>query len=85
VDWLDLASVGINNKKFTWTTVGDVRLAGGDVIPDPIFEANEFNPFHALMWGLTPLAAARLFQKGGLYKTPPQTTPHPPPWPDLIP
>jgi hypothetical protein len=49
--------------------VGDVRAAGGDVFPDPIVQPI-FNPYHALMFGLTPVGAAEVFLKNGRFIRP---------------
>lgn len=49
-------SEGIPNKQVGVTTVGDVRRAGGDVIPSPT--AN--NPNHCTLCGITPQQAKQL-------------------------
>ena len=49
-------SVGIPNKQIGVTTVGDVRQAGGDVIPSPTVE----NPYHCTLCGVTPQQAEQL-------------------------
>jgi hypothetical protein len=64
--WQVLASVGIKNNYVSFTTVGDVRAAGGDVIPDPLPD----NPYHALLFGLSPSVASEVFLKNGLQKRP---------------
>jgi len=51
-------SQGILNGQVGVSTVGDVRNAGGDVIPSPT--AN--NPNHCTMCGVTPQQAEELFQ-----------------------
>ena len=53
---LDELTVGIPHKKVGVTTVGDVRKAGGDVIPSP----NRNNPNHATLQGITPRQAQDL-------------------------
>ncbi len=50
-------SATIPNPKLGVTSVGDVRGAGGDVVPSPT--AN--NPYHCEMCGITPHQAERLF------------------------
>lgn len=47
---LEELTVGIPHNKVGVTTVGEVRKAGGNVIPDP----NKNNPFHAILEGITP-------------------------------
>ena len=49
-------TVGIPNKQVGVTTVGDVRAAGGNVVPSPT--AN--NPNHCTMCGITPQKAESL-------------------------
>lgn len=51
-------SQGIRNNQVGVTTVGDVRQAGGDVVPSP--SAN--NPNHCTMCGITPEKAEELFR-----------------------
>lgn len=50
-------SAGIPNNQIGVSTVGDVRAAGGDVIPSPT--AN--NPNHCTMCGVTAEQAEELF------------------------
>jgi hypothetical protein len=50
-------SATIPNPKLGVTTVGDVRRAGGDVVPNP----TPNNPYHCVMCGITPQQAERLF------------------------
>jgi hypothetical protein len=50
-------SATIPNPKLGVTTVGDVRRAGGDVIP----KRTPDNPYHCEMCGITPQQAERLF------------------------
>ena len=50
-------SQGIPNKQVGVTTVGDVRKAGGDVIPSP----NDNNLNHCTLCGITPQKAEKLF------------------------
>jgi hypothetical protein len=47
----------IKNGQVGVTTVGDIRAAGGDVIPDP----TPNNPYHCIMCGISPAQAERLF------------------------
>jgi RHS repeat-associated protein len=47
----------IPNGKIGVTTVGQVRAAGGNVVPAP----NLNNPFHSLLKGITPKQAEQLF------------------------
>jgi RHS repeat-associated protein len=47
----------IPNKQVGVTTVGNIRAAGGNVIPFPL----DNNPYHAIMNGLTPSIAEFLF------------------------
>jgi RHS repeat-associated protein len=47
----------IPNNQVGVTTVGDVRAAGGNVIPQPLFD----NPYHAYLSGITPSQAENLF------------------------
>jgi hypothetical protein len=49
-------TVGIPNKQVGVTTVGDVRRAGGDVLPSP----TAGNPNHCTLCGITPQQAERL-------------------------
>ena len=49
-------TVGIPNKQVGVTTVGDVRRAGGDVIPS----GTTGNPNHCTLCGITPQQAERL-------------------------
>ena len=58
-------TASIPNKQVGVTTVGAVRAAGGDVIPDP----RPNSPFHCQLYGITPVQAARLF-------TPTRQNPH---------
>lgn len=53
---LDELTVGIPHNKVGVTTVGDVRKAGGDVIPSP----TKNNPNHATLQGITPQQAQDL-------------------------
>jgi RHS repeat-associated protein len=46
-------STGIPHNQVSVTTVGDVRAAGGDVVPSP----NAGNPNHCTMCGVTPQQA----------------------------
>lgn len=46
----------IPNNQVGVTTVGDVRKAGGDVIPSP----TKNNPYHATLEGITPQQAENL-------------------------
>ncbi len=68
VPWQVLATskYKIKNNQITYTTVGDVRAAGGDVFPD----REPDNPYHALMFGLTPFEAERVFLENGLHPRP---------------
>ena len=50
-------SQGIPNGQVGVTTVGDVRKAGGDVVPSPTGN----NPNHCTMCGITPEQAEQLF------------------------
>jgi RHS repeat-associated protein len=45
------------NPQVGVTTVGQVRAAGGNVVPSP----TSHNPYHATMYGITPQQAERLF------------------------
>jgi hypothetical protein len=47
----------IPNKKVGVSTVGNVRSAGGDVVPRPTSD----NPFHCELYGITPEKAEQLF------------------------
>jgi hypothetical protein len=49
---------GVPHRQVGVTTVGRIRAAGGEVIPKP----TRRNPHHAVLKGLTPDQAARLFQ-----------------------
>lgn len=60
-------TASIPNKQVGVTTVGAIRAAGGDVIPDP----RPNSPFHCQLYGITPVQAARLF-------TPTRQNPHVP-------
>jgi hypothetical protein len=51
----------IPNKKVGVSTVGDVRAAGGDVVPRPTSD----NPFHCELHGITPEKAEQLFTPTG--------------------
>jgi len=55
---LQQLSTTIPNGQVGVTTYGQIRAAGGDVIPSPT--AN--NPYHCTMCGLTPQKAEELFQ-----------------------
>jgi hypothetical protein len=48
---------GILNSRVGATTLGAVRMLGGDVVPSP----TRTNPHHATLSGLTPEAASQLF------------------------
>jgi hypothetical protein len=50
-------SATIPNPKLGVTTVGDVRGAGGDVVPNPTIN----NPYHCEMCRITPQQAEKLF------------------------
>lgn len=50
-------TVTIPNQQVGVTTIGTVRAAGGQVLPQPTAR----NPDHCVMAGLTPDEAARLF------------------------
>lgn len=50
-------TIGVRNPKVGVTTVGDVRRAGGDVIPSP----NPGNADHCTLCGITPRQAEQLF------------------------
>lgn len=52
-------SKGIKNGQIGVTTVGNVRKAGGDVIPSPHIPQS---PNHATLNGVTPQQAQNLFQ-----------------------
>ena len=49
---------GIPHNQVGVTTVGAVRAAGGEVVPAP----TRANPYHAILSGLTPEQASKLFQ-----------------------
>jgi hypothetical protein len=49
---------GIPHNQVGVTTVGQVRAAGGDVVPTP----TRANPYHAVLSGLTPDQASKLFR-----------------------
>ena len=49
---------GVPHRHVGVTTAGAIRAAGGDVVPKP----TRRNPHHAVLKGLTPDQAARLFQ-----------------------
>jgi len=53
-----LKYLGIPHRKVGVTTVGAIRAAGGDVVPAP----TRTNPNHAILKGLTPDEASRLFR-----------------------
>ena len=55
----DLSGAGrvANYGQVGVSTVGDVRAAGGEVVPSPSLD----NPYHATLSGLTPEAASDLF------------------------
>jgi hypothetical protein len=53
----ELTSVKIPHPKVGITTVGAVRAAGGNVVPNPLPD----NPYHALMSGITATTAEDLF------------------------
>jgi len=50
-------TVGIPNGQVGVTTVGEIRAAGGDVIPS----ATAGNPFHCTLCGISPAEAEDLF------------------------
>ena len=50
-------TVGVKNPKVGVTTVGDIRRAGGDVVPS----GTPGNPDHCTMCGITPEKAEELF------------------------
>ena len=54
---VDELAANIPNNQIGVSTVGDVRAAGGDVIPSP----NANSPSHCEMCGLTPEQASELF------------------------
>ncbi|MBN1207446.1 MAG: RHS repeat-associated core domain-containing protein, partial [Myxococcaceae bacterium] len=54
---LEQVTVGIPNKQVGVTTVGEVRAAGGDVLPSP----TRNNPAHCTLCGITPQKAEELF------------------------
>ena len=54
-------TITIPNKQVGVTTVGEVRAAGGQVLPKPTVR----NPDHCVMEGLTPEEAYRLFTPTG--------------------
>lgn len=47
----------IPNKKVGVSTVGAVRIAGGDIMPRPTLD----NPFHCELHGVSPEKAEELF------------------------
>ena len=49
---------GILNRQVGVTTAGEVRAAGGDIVPSP----TRANPHHATLSGLTPEQASTLFR-----------------------
>jgi hypothetical protein len=49
---------GIPHNQVGTTTVGAIRVAGGDVLPSP----TRTNPYHATLSGLTPEQASQLFR-----------------------
>jgi hypothetical protein len=51
-------SQGIPNGKVSTTTVGDVRGAGGNVVPAP----TPGNPSHCIMCGITPQQANQIMK-----------------------
>lgn len=53
-------SGGIKNGQVGVTTVGNIRAAGGDVVPDLITNPN--NPFHCTMCGITAGKASDLLR-----------------------
>jgi len=53
-------SVGIKNGQVGVTSVGNIRAAGGDVVPDLV--TNPSNPFHCTMCGITAEKASGLFR-----------------------
>jgi len=57
--------IGIPNGRVGYTTVGQIRRLGGDVVPDE----QSFNPHHATLAGLTPEQASALFARN-LVKNP---------------
>jgi RHS repeat-associated protein len=54
---LEELTKAIPNKKIGVTTVGDVRRAGGDVVPSP----TDANIYHCTLCGITPQKAEELF------------------------
>ena len=54
---LKVLSTSIPNRELGVTTVGAIRIAGGDVISSP----SSRNPYHCVMSGLTSEAAQILF------------------------
>ena len=60
---LEDLTAGIPHKKVGVSTVGDVRAAGGDVVPSP----TPNNPTHATMGGISPEKAEELFTPTGPY------------------
>ena len=49
---------GIPHNQVGTTTVGAIRVAGGDVLPSP----TRTNPYHATLSGLTPEQVSQLFR-----------------------
>ena len=54
---VDQLSQGIPNGQVGVTTVGEIRKAGGDVVPSP----TRNNPNHCTLCGITPKKAEELF------------------------
>lgn len=54
---IEQLTVSIHNKQVGVTTVGDIRRAGGDVLPSP----SSVNPNHCTLCGITPQEAESLF------------------------
>jgi hypothetical protein len=51
---------GVPHRQVGVTTVGDIRRAGGQVVPDP----TRGNPHHALVSGVSAAKLSELFSKG---------------------
>ncbi len=54
----DTGYPGLPYNQVGVTTVGAIRVAGGDVVPAP----TRTNPYHATLCGLTPAQASQLFR-----------------------
>ena len=54
---LETGYPGLPHNQVGVTTVGQVRAAGGDIVPSP----TEINPNHATLSGITPQQASALF------------------------